>query len=538
MFPIMVLFLASFFFFACNVALSSNTRTFAGMSIAVTYSHPANPFHRVDFDPFRLAPAGGSFQGAALIDACGKVAGEGASKGSVIVMDHPFNDVAGCTRPANRKILHRSLLFQNGLQAKPGFEMCFGHSTLLGAGAKTRVESRIKKFTPYYIFRPVQGGLKNDVVLACKPYFMSMVTVALLDPKKVPIQIVRSPTRTDGEPPALHHPLYETNPNFMVLQDQQLSYHITRWQLDAGYVQFTASGKGTVSPPIYFRHKGGCSSNGGYPRLPNLSQVATEAQLVNGATAGAFYGPDYTVVRLVSDTTRFSGGGGRRVSIYAPGMYQSQRFPIKCPSGSPAPVALPPTFIGGTDVETPSMSIGMSVTRNEKTGDVSISGEACLKDEATGTLHGADVYITHPATSALIASAGNTGSSATYAPHFRILDRMWCFGQDVNLEDNTPQRYTPGAGGVQSCIDKCKASTKCTGFNYNYIAQECRFFKQHSSDADKPLPDLIHACYASSHALRSSCTQLSGARFAFAVTIKGKDLAAKGVNDYRVCSLL
>ena len=34
--------------------------------------------------------------------------------------------------------------------AKSGFEMCFGPSTL-GAGAKTRLESRIKKFTPHYV---------------------------------------------------------------------------------------------------------------------------------------------------------------------------------------------------------------------------------------------------------------------------------------------------------------------------------------------------------------------------------------------------
>ena len=40
--------------------------------------------------------------------------------------------------------------FQNG--AKFGFEMCFGPSTL-GAGAKTRLESRIKTFTPHCVCR-------------------------------------------------------------------------------------------------------------------------------------------------------------------------------------------------------------------------------------------------------------------------------------------------------------------------------------------------------------------------------------------------
>ena len=45
------------------------------------------------------------------------------------------------------------LFFQNG--AKSGFEMCFGPSTL-GAWAKTRLESRIKKFTPHCVCRPVK----------------------------------------------------------------------------------------------------------------------------------------------------------------------------------------------------------------------------------------------------------------------------------------------------------------------------------------------------------------------------------------------
>ena len=58
------------------------------------------------------------------------------------------------TRPVNLKSLHNAPFFQNGLQAKSGFEMCFGPSTL-GAGAKTRLESRIKKFTPHCVCRPL-----------------------------------------------------------------------------------------------------------------------------------------------------------------------------------------------------------------------------------------------------------------------------------------------------------------------------------------------------------------------------------------------
>ena len=55
--------------------------------------------------------------------------------------------------------LHRSPSFQNGLQAKSGVEMCFGSSTL-GAGAKTRLESRLKKCTPHCICRP-------DAAISC-----------------------------------------------------------------------------------------------------------------------------------------------------------------------------------------------------------------------------------------------------------------------------------------------------------------------------------------------------------------------------------
>ena len=53
-------------------------------------------------------------------------------------------------RPVNLKSLHNAPFFQNG--GKSAFEMCFGPSTL-GAGAKTRLESRIKEFTPHCVCR-------------------------------------------------------------------------------------------------------------------------------------------------------------------------------------------------------------------------------------------------------------------------------------------------------------------------------------------------------------------------------------------------
>jgi hypothetical protein len=48
-------------------------------------------------------------------------------------------------------------VFQNGVQAKSGFETCFWPQHLgcwVGAGAKTRLVSRIKKFTPHCVCRP------------------------------------------------------------------------------------------------------------------------------------------------------------------------------------------------------------------------------------------------------------------------------------------------------------------------------------------------------------------------------------------------
>ena len=66
-------------------------------------------------------------------------------------------------RHGNLKFLHNAPFFQNG--AKSGFEMCFGPSTL-GAGAKTRLESRIKKLTPHCVCRPFQARLMTN---ASKP---------------------------------------------------------------------------------------------------------------------------------------------------------------------------------------------------------------------------------------------------------------------------------------------------------------------------------------------------------------------------------
>ena len=76
--------------------------------------------------------------------------------------------------------------FQNG--ATSGFEMCFGPSTLgrrtlgrraLGARAKTRLESRIKKFTPHCILQVLKlirflrlliGTTKQRATMACAPW--------------------------------------------------------------------------------------------------------------------------------------------------------------------------------------------------------------------------------------------------------------------------------------------------------------------------------------------------------------------------------
>ena len=58
------------------------------------------------------------------------------------------------------KILHNAPFFQNG--AKSGFEMCFGLSTL-GAGAKIRLESRIKEFTPHCVCSSVWSTAARSI---------------------------------------------------------------------------------------------------------------------------------------------------------------------------------------------------------------------------------------------------------------------------------------------------------------------------------------------------------------------------------------
>ena len=70
--------------------------------------------------------------------------------------------------PVNRSNLTPRPFYQNGLQAKSGFEMCFGPSAL-DAGAKTRLESRIKKFTPHCVCRPCRAPVLRWRALRRQP---------------------------------------------------------------------------------------------------------------------------------------------------------------------------------------------------------------------------------------------------------------------------------------------------------------------------------------------------------------------------------
>ena len=80
-------------------------------------------------------------------------------------------------RSVNLKNFHHAPFFQNGLQAKSGFEMCFDiGSCTLGAGAKTRLESRIKKFTPHCVYRSVLP----DFNTLPRPYGGSALAVSLI----------------------------------------------------------------------------------------------------------------------------------------------------------------------------------------------------------------------------------------------------------------------------------------------------------------------------------------------------------------------
>ena len=76
--------------------------------------------------------------------------------------------------PVNLKFLHNAPFFQNG--AKSGFEMCFGLSTL-GAGAKTRLESRIKEFTPHCVCRPNSCATHNEMDIVSYAHPQNLITL-------------------------------------------------------------------------------------------------------------------------------------------------------------------------------------------------------------------------------------------------------------------------------------------------------------------------------------------------------------------------
>ena len=81
----------------------------------------------------------------------------------------------GMQRPVNLKFLNRAPFFQNG--AKSGFEMCFdiGSQHVLGAGAKTRLESRIKEFTPHCICTYTHAHAQLYQIKAAIPHTYCMV---------------------------------------------------------------------------------------------------------------------------------------------------------------------------------------------------------------------------------------------------------------------------------------------------------------------------------------------------------------------------
>ena len=92
---------------------------------------------------------------------------------------YEYDQVRSYVGLAISKSYFAPLHIQNG--AKSGFELCFGPSTL-GAGAKTRLESGIKKFTPhcicrYFGMRTVSLGTTpaatKSLFLNGKPFFAS-----------------------------------------------------------------------------------------------------------------------------------------------------------------------------------------------------------------------------------------------------------------------------------------------------------------------------------------------------------------------------
>ena len=92
--------------------------------------------------------------------------------------------LAGRERDAGQSISNSYTtppFFQNGLQAKSGFEMCFGPSTLgaaLGAGAKTRLESSKRSFNPiqiiYSFFFFFPGHVLHPILSAAGPQLLAV----------------------------------------------------------------------------------------------------------------------------------------------------------------------------------------------------------------------------------------------------------------------------------------------------------------------------------------------------------------------------
>ena len=110
--------------------------------------------------------------------------------------------------PSTSKSCITPPIFQNG--EKSGFGMCFGPSTL-GAGAKTRLESRMKKFTPHCIYTLARQPIKSCIT----PLFFKMACKQNLDLRCV---LISDPsTLGAGDKTRLHTPkavTYHEQPHY------------------------------------------------------------------------------------------------------------------------------------------------------------------------------------------------------------------------------------------------------------------------------------------------------------------------------------
>ena len=239
------------------------------------------------------------------------------------------------------------------------------------------------------------------------------------------MRFLRTPVGVD---PAIYHPHYDADadvPRLAMLQNG-FAYHVMDWathpaDLEAlqnanpgsssrPTVRFLAARIGDVSPPIYLRHRAGCTegplrigraTNGNGVTEGLLPVLDSEAALLASRQASVFYGTDFTALRLVASRSRGNLSEG------APLQAVSLQREVCCGGCGQTFVAGAVTT-GAPMVSTERGSLFRGsvdvFSRNQATGIVTIAGFTCL----AGSADPLRVVVTYPPGSTLVQDAGST----------------------------------------------------------------------------------------------------------------------------------